>query len=509
MKPNEARQRCTEIDTRFFDNRFLIIASNRGPVTFETTEEGVLSFTRGAGGLVSALTGLAQQMDITWVACAHTEADATWREGTLPLFEDGCVLKASFIQPSPDVYDGYYDVIANPLLWFLQHSLWDLARSPVIDLHTWQSWRSGYRTANQMFAEEIVRQVRSNQLPALVMLQDYHLYLVGEMIRTLLRTTRPADRPRRTRLMHFVHIPWPGSEYWGILPHEMRQAILSGLCAVDLVGFQTQEDGLNFIRTCESYLPGSHVNFKRGRVWYRNHTCHVRDFPISIDVRGLNEFAGSEEVDRYQGFVEHMVSGRQMILRIDRIDPSKNIVRGFQAFEEMLEVYPEHRGQVKFVALLVPSRLEVGEYQDYLDESMAAAGRVNARFGTSEWEPVRVLVGDNYARGIAALQEYDVLLVNSIADGMNLVAKEGVVVNRRNGVLVLSERAGVHQQLGPGSIVIAPCDVYHTAQALHQALAMPPEERQLRAERMRKIVEHEDINDWFCRQIETLQELVP
>jgi trehalose 6-phosphate synthase len=289
----------------------------------------------------------------------------------------------------------------------------------------------------------------------------------------------------------------------------MRQAIFRGLCSVDLLGFQTQEDGLNFIRTCESFLPGVHVNFKRGRIWYQNHACYVRDFPISIDVDALREYAASEEVEKYHDWVQSLVGDRDMILRIDRIDPSKNILRGFLAFAEMLELYPEHRDQVKFVALLVPSRLGVDEYQDYLAELMAAAGRINAEFGTSEWEPVRVLVGENYPRAVAALQRYNVLLVNSIADGMNLVAKEGPIVNRCDGALVLSERTGANQQLGSGALVIAPCDIYATAQALHQGLVMPASERRVLALRMRESIEREDIEDWLCRQIEALQELTP
>ena len=507
MSSREISQRCSEVQKEFFKDRALIIASNRGPVTFERDENGGLRSVRGAGGLVTALTSLAQHASATWVACAQNEADTAWREGNLASSDDDRALRISFVTLTPAIFHGFYNVIANPLLWFLQHSLWDLARSPVIDAATWQAWEEGYEAANRLFAEEIVRQVRKESRPAVVMIQDYHLYLVGKMVRNLLRASRPPGSPRRTRILHFVHIPWPGPEYWGILPAAMRQAILQGLCAVDLLGFQTREDGLNFIRTCESYLPGSHVNFKRGRIWYQNHACNVRDFPISIDVGALRDFSASEKVTMYQANIRRMAGDQQLILRIDRIDPSKNILRGFQAFQQMLELYPEHRGRVKFLALLVPSRLDVDEYQDYMAELMAAAGRINAYYGDSEWEPVRLLVGDNYARGVAALQLYDVLLVNSIADGMNLVAKEGPVVNQREGVLVLSERTGANQQLGPGAIVIAPCDIFATAQALHKALGMPVEERRERSEWIRTMVEREDIDAWLCNQIGTLKEL--
>jgi len=230
------------------------------------------------------------------------------------------------------------------------------------------------------------------------MLQDYHLYLTARYLQVFHLKPRPT-------IVHFVHIPWPGPEYWGILPPTMRQAILDGLCGVDLLGFQTKEDSLNFIRTIETYLPTASVKYKRGRIWYRNHATHVRDFPISIDIKALQSRAESIEVADYYDEIENLVDEKKLILRIDRIEPSKNIIRGFKAFEEMLEIYPEHRGKVIFLALLVPSRMDVGEYQLYLDELMAAAGQVNARYGDEEWEPIRLLVGENYSRAVAALQQ--------------------------------------------------------------------------------------------------------
>jgi trehalose 6-phosphate synthase len=498
---DDTHQHCEALQTDFFTNRALIIAANRGPVTFETAKDGSLRFQRGEGGLVTALTGLCQHTDVTWIACAQTEADATWREGSVVLSDYGSAIRVQFLSPEASAYEGYYNVIANPLLWFLQHSMWDVPRAPVIDRAAWQAWEDGYVAVNRLFAEAIAEQVRAASRPPLVMLQDYHLYLVARFLHERLR---PRERPTT---LHFVHIPWPGPEYWRILPPAMRRAILEGLCAVDVLGFQTEEDGLNFIRTCESYLPRAHVNFKRGRVWYRNHATHVRDFPISIDVRALKQVATSQEVAGYRSEIQDAVGDQQLIVRIDRTEPSKNIVRGFQAFEEMLDLYPEHHGRVQFLALLVPSRMDVDEYQDYLDELMAAAGRINAKYGTSEWEPVRLLVGENRPRAVAILQLYNVLLVNSIADGMNLVAKEGPIVNRRDGVLILSEGAGAHQQLAPGAIVISPCDVYATAEALHQALVMSPEERLERAARLCWLIEREDITAWLYRQLETVAEL--
>jgi trehalose 6-phosphate synthase len=379
--------------------------------------------------------------------------------------------------------------------------MWDVPRAPVIDRATWQAWEQGYVTVNRLFAEAIARQVLTASQPPLVMLQDYHLYLVGKFLRAQLK------RRQRPTLLHFVHIPWPGPEYWRILPPTMRQDILDSLCTADVLGFQTREDGLDFIRTCESLLPRASVNFKHGRVWYRNHATYIRDFPISIDVQALRQLAESAEVAEFRSEIQGLAADRQLILRVDRIEPSKNIIRGFQAFAEMLELYPEHRERVKFLAILVPSRLAVDEYQNYLDELMAAAGRVNAAYGSSNWEPIRLFVGEDYARAVAALQLYDVLLVNAIDDGMNLVAKEGPIVNQRDGRLILSERTGARQQLASGAIVISPCDIYATAEALHQALTMPNTERSERANRLRWLIEREDINVWLCRQLECIAEL--
>jgi len=485
----------------YISRRSVIIATNRGPVTFQKDGDGELKFQRGSGGLVTALTGLIGDINATWISCANSDEDNEWSKGQIPLTQSEDTIYLKFLSPDEGAYEGYYNVIANPLLWFLQHSMWNVPYVPVINRGTWEAWEDGYVTVNELFAQAIIEQLETKPKPVLVMLQDYHLYLVAHFIRT---SIPPRDRPT---ILHFTHIPWPGPEYWGILPPTMRHSILEGLCAADVLGFQTNDDALNFIRTCETYLPRASTNYKLGRIWYRNHATHVRDFPISIDVETLNQLANSPEVEDYRSEIEDMVEDRKLVLRIDRIEPSKNIVRGFQAFEELLDLYPEYCEQVTFLALLVPSRLDVEEYHDYLDRLMAAAGQVNANFGTQDWEPIRIMVGENYPRAIAALKKYDVLLVNSIADGMNLVAKEGPIVNELDGVLILSERAGARQQLASGSIIISPCDVYATAEALHQALSMPAEERLVNADRLRWMIERNDINAWLRQQLDAVSEL--
>ncbi len=479
---------------------FMIIASNRGPVSFGRDENGEQTLERGSGGLVTALSGLASQIDVTWVSCAMTPEDTLWQEGELDTGENEKSLYVKFISPEQEAYDGYYNQIANPILWFLQHSMWNVSRDPVIDRNTWKAWNDGYVVVNELFAKAINEILEHRDQDALIMIQDYHLYLTARKLRNLITNSR-------SKILHFVHIPWPGPEYWGILPPQMRQAILDSLCAVDLLGFQTKGDALNFLRTCQSYLPSARVNFRLMTVRYKKAITHVRDFPISIDVTAIRQLAETPETISFENDLKENFGDKKLILRIERIEPSKNIIRGFQAFEEMLELYPEHCGQVTFLALLIPSRLDVIEYQDYMDELMAAAGRINANYGTSEWEPVRLLVGNNYPRAVAAMKEYDVLLVNAIADGMNLVAKEGPILNRRNGVLVLSEQTGACQQLRKGAIIISPCDIYATAEAMHKGLTMRNRDKKKRADFLRENVENEDINAWLQAQLSALKDL--
>jgi len=490
-----------DIDLNTFSDWHIIIASNRGPVVHIENSDGEIIQQKGSGGLITGLSGMLQYINATWISCAQTPQDVDFLEGDIPLEEANGSIHVKFINPEPSAYDGYYNVIANPLLWFLQHSMWNISSEPIVDHATWDAWENGYKKVNYQFAQEIIKVVNASDKKTLVMLQDYHLYLAARYIRELL------PKAKQPTILHFTHIPWPGPEYWRILPPTMRQSILDGLCAVDLLGFQTKEDGLNFIRTVESHLPRAHVKYKRGRVWYRNHATHIQDFPISIDVANLKALCQDDEVIEYGKDLQDIIADQKLVLRVDRIDPSKNIIRGFKAFEELLSLHPDYREKVMFLALLVPSRRDVEEYKDYMDKIMAISGQINAEYGTSNWEPVRILVGENYKRAIAALKLYDVLLVNAVADGMNLVAKEGPIINERNGVLVLSERAGASQQLAPGAIVISPCDVYATAEAIHQGLSMGMEERKTRAHLLHWLIENNDIYCWLKDQLHAVVEL--
>ena len=500
--PTDRREeKKSEINLESFADWHIIIASNRGPVKNLRNQEGKLIQQKGSGGLITGLSGIIQYINATWISCAQSQEDVEFGEGNIPLVDNESSIQVKFINPEPQAYDGYYNVISNPLLWFIHHSMWNISVEPIIDHATWEAWESGYLKVNRLFADEISKLVKKTKKKTLVMLQDYQLYMTARYIRDQL------PKKEQPSILHFIHIPWPGPEYWRVLPPTMRQGILDSLCAVDLLGFQTKEDGLNFIRTVESHLPRAHVKYKRGRIWYRNHATHIRDFPISIDVNNLKALAQDEAVIAHKEILKEISSGMRMVVRVDRIDPSKNIIRGFKAFEELLILHPEYKEKVIFLALLVPSRRGIEEYNDYLDKIMAITGQINAEYGSSSWEPVRILVGEDYKRAIAALQLYDVLLVNAVADGMNLVAKEGPIVNQRNGVLVLSERAGASQQLAPGAIVISPCDVYATAEAIHQGLSMDEEEKKTLSKTVRWVIENDDIYCWIKNQLQEVIEL--
>jgi trehalose 6-phosphate synthase len=297
---------CTGQKEKVLDGRPLIIASNRGPVTITREESGEITYQKGGGGLVTALAGLAGNVESIWLASATTDVEREWRHASVPLSDGSDEITVEYVEIDEYRYNLYYNVIANPLLWFLQHSMWDFIRSPNIDRGTWEAWEKGYVAVNRQYADAIADLVLESENDPVVMLQDYHLYLTPQFLRS-----RIARRKNFT-LVHFIHIPWPGPEDWAILPPGMRQRILESLCAVDLLGFQTREDALNFIRTCESNLERVHVNFKIGRIWYRQHATHVRDFPISIDVDSLRSLSESEEVRAAREQLDEQVGERKV-----------------------------------------------------------------------------------------------------------------------------------------------------------------------------------------------------
>ena len=485
---------CHEIG----DSRRLIVASNRGPVEHHVSEDGSLSATRGGGGVAIALSALNKYVDSTWVACAMGDGDryaahkADHR--TIETFVDGDRHSLRYVLLPRETYDKHYSVFCNPFLWFFQHNMWDHLYDPAIDHEVWDAWEDGYVPANECFAQTVVAEASREDLP-LIMLHDYHLYLTPGLVRSQL--------PYAV-LQHFTHIPWPPPKRWMLLPRPVCRTILESLCSCDIVGLQTKRDVHNFLLTCETYLREARVDHEMQTVRLNGRETKVNAYPISVDVAGLEKLANSWEVKDHERRL-HSLLGKKTIMRVDRVDLSKNIIRGFEAYDMLLARHPELIGQVNFLAFLVPSRTNIREYQEYTREVFGLVDRINMKYGREGWRPITVFYEHNYPQAIAGMRLYDVLLVNALADGMNLVAKEGPIVNGRDGVLILSQKAGAHEQLRDGAVSIVPEDVEGTARALYEALFMPPEERRMRVKIMRERISEEDIGHWFWGQLNDLQ----
>ncbi len=471
-----------------------IVVSNRAP--YEPGPGGRLR--RGAGGLVTALLTVAESTGAPWVAAARTSAERELAlNGSIMVPSHETQIDVEYVQAEPDRFRRYYSVIANPLLWFVQHYLWDLSREPIIDQRFWDAWYEGYVYVNRAFGDRVAEVAKRLPKPPLVMTQDYQLYLAPRRIRELL--------PGAT-LQQFIHIPWPTPQYWKVLPQPMRDAIWHGLLANDVVGFQTHGDVRQFLVGCEELI-GLRVDHRERAAIYEGRVVWVRAYPISIDVQAMDELATSPgvaaEIDAIQTW-----RPEKLIVRVDRTDPAKNIVRGFLAYERLLRDHPELHTRVVFWAFLQPSRQDITAYRDYVASVRATAERINREFKRPGWDPIRIEFGENLRRAVAAYVEYDVMLVNPIYDGMNLVAKEGALLNRKNGVLVLSENAGAHEELGERAVTINPFDVDATAEALHVALTAPEQTRRGLAEALRSQIRANDINRWLSLQIRDLRDLV-
>jgi trehalose 6-phosphate synthase len=477
----------------------LVIVSNRGPAEFGTDESGARVVGRGGGGLVTALSGLVAHRGALWIASAMTDEDvAVAREAggePVRLELDGVDYDIRLVESDQQAYDRFYNVIANPILWFIQHYLWDLSNAPDIRAEEAEAWDHGYTVVNEDIAAAVLDSIADDAEP-LVMLHDYHLYTCPALIR--------AERPD-VFLQHFVHIPWSQPDSWRILPARMREAIYRGLLANDIIGFHTQAYCRNFLHCCRE-LMDLEVDHERGAVIHEGKETWVRAYPLAIDAGRLDRAAGSEDVAAYE---EELLRRRRdhLILRVDRADLSKNVLRGFTAFDVFLDQHPEFRERVTFIAHLQPSRTDVPEYQEYLDRIEALVAVVNHRHGTTDWMPIDLRIYENFPEAVARYKHFDLLIVNSLFDGMNLVAKEGPAVNTRDGVVLLSENTGAYEELGDCTLAVNPFDIQEQADAIYRALTMSAEERELRATRLREIVRERDPGVWIAEQLEDVRAL--
>ncbi|MGZ3630188.1 MAG: alpha,alpha-trehalose-phosphate synthase (UDP-forming) [Ktedonobacteraceae bacterium] len=491
--------------TQFIHANRLIIASNRGPVEYHISQNKTLKQRRGSGGMITALIGAANRLDVTWVAMAMTEGDRVAireaqqnNDGLLQSPFRGQKLQLRYVSIPKQAYRKHYEQICNTLLWFLQHYLYDPTNHSTSAPKLQDAWENGYYVANRTIADAVIDEIGRHDTTPVVMLHDYHLYLAPAMIR---------QRHPSIIMQQFIHIPWPDIRCWQFLPSNIAQAIYSGLTGNDIIGFQTDRDARNFLEGARTLLDGAVVDFEEGAVWWQGHRTQARAYPISISVSEERRIVQSRAGKRATEKILPLL-GKKTIMRVDRIEPTKNILRGFQAYAQMLDEHPELRGQIRFLAFLVPSRQSMLEYKRYTADVMKIIEDINQRYGTDDWIPIQAFSGNNRTQALAAMQYYDVLLVNPIIDGMNLVAKEGPIVNLTDGVLVLSRTAGAFQQMGKASIPTSPTDVHETAQALYKALTLPSDERRIKANIARQIVERQDLNVWLLRQISDINELL-
>ena len=463
------------------------MVSNRGPVTFSRGEGGEREHSRGAGGLVTALNAVLRRADnAVWIASAQSEEDVEVSKKSAPYeVED---LRVRLVEHDPESYDLMYNVLANPLLWFVQHGLYDLPYSPSLGDDTRRAWEEGYVPVNRSFADAVVETAEGDDSPT-VLLHDYQLYMTPLFVRERLG--------EGAFISLFVHIPWPEPDLWRVLPLYVREGVLESLLSADIVAFHTHRYARAFIETAADTLGADEAN--GGTVRYKGREVWVRAYPISIDPQEFRNLARTEPVLEQEEFVKGLPG--KLLLRVDRTDLSKNIVRGFLAYGRMLERHPEMKGEVTFLAQLQPSRTDVPEYAAYMEAVGRTAEEINQRHGTEEWRPIELFMEDNFPRSVAAYKNFDVLLVNAVRDGMNLVAKESAVINEKSGVLVLSENAGAHEELGEHALTVNPYDVDGQADAIHAALTMAEHERVRRSRAVREEVESNTIEDWVEAQV--------
>lgn len=468
----------------------IVVASNRGPISYSRGSDGALGERRGVGGLVTAVGGALAHRDALWIAAPMTDEDrARVADGPFPISTAAGRLRVRFADIDPKTYDNYYNGFSNRILWFVHHQLWD--QTPRVFGDADQAAWSSYLTVNQRFAEAIARSAPEG---AIVLPQDYHLSLVPG----LLRTARPT-----IPIAMFWHIPFARPDAYALLG-SWGPELLRGMLGADIIGFHTDWWASNFAGCCATALDADADDHS---VTFEGRTTILGRYPIGVDVPSLRMEAAEESVAKEALRIEELAGDRRLILRIDRTELSKNILRGLVAFGQVLERRPDLHEKVVHIVLLTPSRGDVPEYQEYIRACLARADRINARFGNPSWRPVTIEIDDDFSRTLAAYRRYDVLLVNPVFDGMNLVAREGPILNERDGVLVLSANAGAADQIGTSALIVNPYDTRDTAMALEHALDMTTTERKARAERLRAVAEGDPPDVWLDRQLNDLEAL--
>ena len=493
----------------------VLVASNRGPVSYQFGADGSLAGQRGGGGMIAGvaegLAALGPQADVTWICTALSDADrvaaALQHAAARAGIPEGDGISVRMLDIPPDIFDRAYNNVANSALWFVHHLLFDTPNQPQFDREFQRDWES-YLTYNETFADALAQEALSAQAgrdrPAgggpRILIQDYHLCLAPRMLRD-----RLGEAARGTGIAHFSHTPWAPPDYYRMLPEQMGRALLDGILGADHAGFHADRWAAAFAQCCAAIL-GADVA-PAGDTWrvtYRGHVTEVAVHPLGVDAPALRERARAADVRAHVSTLRAATAGRKLIVRVDRTELSKNIVRGLAAYRELLTTRPHWRGRVVHLAFAYPSRSALAEYRAYTDRVRRLAREITEEFGTPDWDPLILEVKDDYPRSLAACEIADVLLVNPVRDGMNLVAQEGPVLSERGCALVLSREAGAAATLAADALLVNPYDITETADALDQALAMPDAERQRRGAALAAIAAAYPPARWLGGQLAAL-----
>jgi len=490
-----------------------LVASNRGPISYQFDADGSLAGQRGGGGMIAGVTAglaaLGPEASVTWICAALNEADrvaAQQEDGARD--EDGIPVR--MLNIPADVFDRAYNSVANSALWFLLHQLFDTPNQPQFGHEFRRDWES-YLAYNEAFAEALNQEARAQgQAPSgglRVLIQDYHLCLVPRLLRDRLGGGVP-----EAGIGYFCHTPWAPPDYYRMLPGDVGRALLDGILGADRAGFHAERWATAFMDCCAAVL-GAEVTRTgldgpgpgpAGRVTYRGHVTEVAVHPLGVDAPALRERARAGDVRTHVGALRQAAGDRKLIVRVDRTELSKNIVRGLAAYRELLATRPQWRGRVVHLAFAYPSRSALAEYRAYTDRVRELAREITEEFRTADWEPLILEVRDDYPRSLAACAIADVLLVNPIRDGMNLVAQEGPVLSEAGCALVLSREAGAAATLAGEALLINPYDVTETAEALHEALVMSDTERRRRSAALAATAAADPPARWLGGQLASL-----
>ncbi len=456
----------------------LTIVSNRLPVVLSKLNDGTWDAKPGSGGLVHSLKHALRERHGLWLGWSGA-VDGEGIDEALARASAGAGYSLRGISLTADQIENYYFGFSNEVIWPLFHDMVSRCR-----FHP-RYW-TVYQQVNQHFAEEVDRIVGEDDF---VWIQDYHLMMVAWYL-------QHNGSHRKTGF--FLHIPFPPLDIFMKLP--WRFEILRALLAHNAIGFQSVRDTRNFIQCVENLF--SDVQVARQDDAYTviidQSIVSVGNFPIGIDFEGFDSMSRASDVKRSAALQRKELSGRKLILGIDRLDYTKGIPERLYAFQSALRRYPELIEKVTFTQIVVPSRDDIFQYQRMKEEVEQLVSKINGEFTRTGWVPVHYIYRSlGFEDLVSQYRASHISFVTPLKDGMNLIAKEYVAANvEEDGVLILSEFAGAAAQLQHGAILVNPHDVIGTAEAIHQSFVMDRHERQMRMAQLRDIVRETDVFWW-------------